>query len=190
MKLLEEAIKEKGKVLPGDVLKVGSFLNHNIDVKLLDKLASDVFERFRSKKVTKVLTVEASGIAMATLIALKFGVEMVFAKKSKTTNVEGKMYSAQCYSFTHKNLNTLIVPAEYIEKGDKVLIVDDFLATGEALNSLLDIVKQAEAEAVGFAIGVEKGFQGGGDKLREKGYDVYSLAVIDKMDEKEILFRN
>lgn len=190
MKLLENAIKERGKVLPGDILKVGSFLNHNIDVVMLDKLSEDVYEHFKNGSVTKVLTVEASGIAMATLIALKFGVEMVFAKKSKTTNVEGKTYSAQCYSYTHKNLNTLIVPSEYLKKGDKVLVVDDFLATGEALNSLLDIVKQAEAETVGFAIGVEKGFQGGGDKLREKGYDVYSLAIVDKMDEKEILFRN
>lgn len=189
MELLEKAITEKGKVLPGNVLKVGAILNNRMDVKLLSALAEDIAAHFGDKGVTDVLTVEASGIALAVLVAEKLGVDALFAKKSKTANVEGEVYSAECYSYTHKKSNTLIVPAEYLEKGAKVLIVDDFLANGEALNALIDIVKQAGAETVGCAVAVEKGFQGGGDKLRAAGMDVYSLAIVESMENGKVVFR-
>lgn len=189
MELLEKAITEKGKVLPGNVLKVGAILNNRMDVKLLSALAEDIAAHFGDKGVTDVLTVEASGIALAVLVAEKLGVDALFAKKSKTANVEGEVYSAECYSYTHKKSNTLIVPAEYLEKDAKVLIVDDFLANGEALNALIDIVKQAGAETVGCAVAVEKGFQGGGDKLRAAGMDVYSLAIVESMENGKVVFR-
>lgn len=189
MELLEKAITEKGKVLPGNVLKVGAILNNRMDVKLLSALAEDIAAHFGDKGVTDVLTVEASGIALAVLVAEKLGVDALFAKKSKTANVEGEVYSAECYSYTHKKSNTLIVPAEYLEKDAKVLIVDDFLANGEALNALIDIVKQAGAKTVGCAVAVEKGFQGGGDKLRAAGMDVYSLAIVESMENGKVVFR-
>lgn len=189
MELLEKAITEKGKVLEGNVLKVGAILNNRLDVKLLSALAEEIAEHFKDKGVTDVLTVEASGIAIAVLVAEKLGVDALFAKKSKTSNVEGEVYSADCYSYTHRKNNVLIVPAEYLKKGAKVLIVDDFLANGEALNALIKIVSEADAETVGCAVAIEKGFQGGGDKLREKGYDVFSLAIIESMENGKIVFR-
>lgn len=189
MERLEQEIIKRGKVLPGNILKVGAFLNQQMDVKLLSEMAKSVYERFCEKGVTKILTVEASGIALAVLIAEKFGVDAVFAKKSKTANVEGGIYSAECYSFTHKKSNTLIVPEEYIGKEDKVLIADDFLANGEAIRALKSIVEQAGATLIGAAIGIEKGFQGGGDALRQEGVDVYSLAIVDKMEGGKIEFR-
>lgn len=188
-KLIQEIIK-RGKVLPGNVLKVGSFLNQQMDVKLLSEMAKSVYEHFKNAGVTKILTVEASGIALAVLIAEKFGVDAVFAKKSKTANVEGGVYSAECYSFTHKKSNNLIVPMEYISKEDKLLIADDFLANGEAIRALKKIVDDAGATLVGAAIGIEKGFQGGGDALRGEGVDVYSLAIVEKMEDGKIEFRN
>ena len=189
MEKLEQEIIKRGKVLPGNVLKVGAFLNQQMDVKLLSEMAKSVYDRFCQKGVTKVLTVEASGIALAVLIAEKFGVDAVFAKKSKTANVEGGIYTAECYSFTHKKSNTIIVPEEYISKGDKVLIADDFLANGEAIRALKSIVDKAGATLVGAAIGIEKGFQGGGDALRSEGIDVYSLAIVEKMEGESIEFR-
>ena len=189
MELLERAIIEKGKVLPGGVLKVGSFLNNQLDIKLLSAMADDIYDKFKGEGVNKILTVEASGIAIAVLVAQKFNCNAVFAKKSKTANVDGELYSAKCFSFTHKNENTLIVPKEFLGKDDKVLIIDDFLAHGEAVNALTDIVGQAGATLVGVAIAIEKGFQGGGDGLRKNGVNLYSLAVIDSMDNGEIVFR-
>ncbi len=189
MKLLEKAIKEKGVVLDGNVLKVGAFFNHQMDVKLLTKLGKDVHKHFIDCEVTKILTVEASGIGLSCLTAQFFNCNVVFAKKSKTSNVTGNVYSADCYSYTHDKLNTLIVPKEYLSKDDKILIVDDFLARGEAVNSLTKIVNLAGAELVGVAIGIEKGFQGAGDKLRKQGVNLYSGAIIDKMTEKRITFR-
>ena len=189
MKLLEKAIKEKGVVLQGNVLKVGAFFNHQMDVNLLKKLGKDIQKHFADCGVTKILTVEASGIGLSCLTAQFFNCGVVFAKKSKTSNVTGNVYSADCYSFTHNKLNTLIVPEEYLCKGDRVLIVDDFLAHGEAVNSLTQIVNQAGATLVGVAIGIEKGFQGAGDKLREQGVNLYSGAIVDKMTEKRITFR-
>ncbi len=189
MEKLEREIIARGKVLHGNILKVGSFLNQQMDVGLLSEMALDVYERFKNKGVTKILTVEASGIALAVLIAEKFGVDALFAKKNKTANVDGGVYFAECYSFTHKKSNTLIVPCEYISSLDKLLIVDDFLANGEAIRALKKIVDQAGATLVGAAIGVEKGFQGGGDALRKEGIDVYSLAIVDNMDCERIQFR-
>ena len=189
MERLEQEIIKKGKILPGGVLKVGSFLNQQMDVKLLSDMAKSVYDKFNSKGITKVLTVDASGIAFAVLVAEKFGVDAVFAKKSKTANVDGGVYTADCYSYTHKKSNVLIVPEDYINSNDKILIVDDFLANGEAVRALQKIVNDAGATLSGVAICVEKGFQGGGDALRKEGIDLYSLAVVDEMSEKGIKFR-
>ena len=189
MELLERAILEKGKVLPGGVLKVGCFLNNQLDVRLLSEMAKDVYSYFKDKGVNKILTVEASGIALAVLVAEQFGCNAVFAKKSKTNNVEGELLSAECYSYTHKVMNNLIVPKEFLGKGDKVLLIDDFLANGQALFALKEITEKSGAELVGASTAIEKGFQGGGDKLREIGVDLYSLAIIDQMENGKIVFR-
>ena len=189
MEILERAIIEKGKVLEGGVLKVGAFLNNQIDVELISAMGRDIYEKFKDCGVNKILTVEASGIAIACFAAQFFNCNAVFAKKSKTANVDGEVYSADCFSFTHKNLNKLIVPKEYLSAADNVLIVDDFLAHGEAVNALADIVGQAGATLKGVAIAIEKGFQGGGDALRDKGVNLYSLAVIDSMENGKIVFR-
>ncbi len=189
MELLEREIVNRGKVLPGNVLKVGAFLNQQMDVKLLSEMAKSIHERFKDKSVTKILTVEASGIALAVLVAEKFGVNAVFAKKTKTLNVEGGVYTAECFSFTHKKTNVLIVPSEYLDKTDNVLLVDDFLADGQALKALISIVSQSGATLAGATVAVEKGFQGGGDRLRDAGVDLYSLAIIDSMEEGKLTFR-
>lgn len=189
MELLERAIIEKGKVLDGGVLKVGSFLNNQIDVNLISAMGKDIYEKFKDCGVTKILTVEASGIAIAVITAQFFNCNAVFAKKSKTVNVDGELYSAKCFSFTHKNENTLIVPKEYLNKNDKVLVIDDFLAHGEAINALTDIVNQSGATLSGVAVAIEKGFQGGGDELRAKGVNLYSLAIIDSMEDGKLVFR-
>lgn len=189
MKLLEKAIKEKGTVLPGDVLKVGAFLNNNLDVNLLSKLGKYFHKHFSDCEVTKILTVEASGIGLSCLTAQFFHCDVIFAKKNKTSNVSGEVYLAECYSYTHNKMNTLIVPKEYLTKDDKVLIIDDFMAHGEAVNACREIVKQAGATLVGVCIGIEKGFQGAGDKFRSEGIDVCSGAIVEKMSEKRITFR-
>ena len=189
MEILERAITEKGKVLNGNILKVGSFLNNQIDVKLVSLMGRDIFAKFKDCDVNKILTIEASGIAIACITAQFFDCNVVFAKKSKTANVDGDVLSAKCYSFTHKTENTVIVPKEYLGKGDKVLIIDDFLANGEAVNALISIVNDSGAELKGVAIAIEKGFQGGGDALRAKGVNLYSLAVIDEMKDGKIVFR-
>ncbi len=189
MEILERAIQEKGKVLSGGVLKVGSFLNNQIDTNLISAMGKDIYEKFKDCGVSKILTVEASGIAIAVITAQFFNCNTVFAKKSKTANVDGELYSAKCFSFTHKNENTLIVPKEYLSKDDKVLIIDDFLAHGEAVNALISIVNAAGATLSGVAIAIEKGFQGGGDELRKKGVNLYSLAVIDSMENGQVVFR-
>ena len=190
MEALKHAIKEKGKVLNGGVLKVGSFLNNQMDIKLISEMGKDIYKKFKDCGVNKILTVEASGIAIAAITAQFFNCNAVFAKKSKTANLDGEFYSAKCFSFTHKNENTLIVPKEYLSEDDKILIIDDFLAHGEAVNALTDIVGQADATLAGVAIAIEKGFQGGGDALRKKGVNLYSLAVIDSMENGEVVFRN
>lgn len=190
MKALEEKIIREGTVLPGGVLKVGSFLNQQIDTMFLREMAAEAKRLFKDVSITKVLTVEASGIAFATAVALELGVPMVFAKKHPSANVSGEQYFAPVYSFTHKTTYNIAVSRDYLKKGDKVLITDDFLANGNALKGLIDIVKQSEAEVVGCCAEIEKGFQGGGDELRSQGYKVESLAIVEKMENGSIVFRN
>ena len=189
MQYLEQEILSKGKVLPGNILKVDSFLNTQIDIGLMKKLGEDIYAHFKDCGVNKILTVEASGIGIACITAQFFNCNVVFAKKSRTQNMGGDVYSADCFSFTHKTQSKLIVNKEFISENDKILIVDDFLANGEACNALMKIVSQANAKLVGIAIEIEKGFQGAGDKLRAQGVDLYSLAVIDKMEDGKIVFR-
>ena len=189
MKKLEEKIVREGQVLPGGVLKVGSFLNQRIDTVFLKEMAEETARLFEGAPVTKVLTVEASGIAFATAVALELRVPMVFAKKHPSANVTGEQYFAPVYSFTHKTTYDIAVSKEYISEGDKVLITDDFLANGNALKGLIDIVKQAGAEVSGCCAEIEKGFQGGGDELRKQGYRVESLAIVEKMEDGKISFR-
>lgn len=189
MKLLEKAIAEKGRVFEGDVLNVGSFINHQIDSVLLAKMADEICAHFGDKGVNKVLTVEASGIALAILVAERLGCMMVFAKKSRALNDAGEMYAAECRSFTRPGVNTVIVPKEYLGSDDNVLIVDDFLAVGNAASALRSIVEKAGAHLCGMAVAVEKGYQGGGDKIRKEGVDLLSLAVIDSMENGKITFR-
>ena len=191
MELLQKAIIEKGKVLPGNVLKVGAFLNNQIDVKLLAEMGKEIRSHFRDCEVTKILTVEASGIGLACITAQFFDCNVVFAKKTKTANVDGGLYSAYCFSYTHKKSNVLIVPEEFLTKDDKVLIIDDFLAHGEAVNALMKIVDQAGASLIGVAIAIEKGFQKAGDEFRAKGINLCSLAIVDEMTENgKITIRN
>lgn len=189
MKTLEEKIVKEGKVLPGDVLKVGSFLNQCVDTVFLKEMAKETKRLFADREITKVLTVEASGIAFATAVAMELGVPMVFAKKHPSANVSGEQYFYPVYSFTHKTTYDIAVSKEYISPCDKVLITDDFLANGNALKGLIDIVKQAGAEVAGCCAEIEKGFQGGGDALRKAGYKVESLAIVEKMENGKIVFR-
>ena len=182
MNFLEERILKDGTVKEGNVLKVDSFLNHQMDIALLDEIGREFHRRFSDKKVTKVLTIEASGIAIAYPVAKEFGVPMVFAKKSKSINIDGDMYVAEVISYTHKNRNQIIVSKKFISPEDHVLIIDDFLANGCALEGLIAIVKEAGATVAGLGIAIEKGFQVGGAALREKGYDLQSIAIVDAMD--------
>ena len=177
MNFLEERILKDGIIKEGNVLKVDSFLNHQMDVAFLDKIGEEFHRRFADLKITKVLTIEASGIAIAYAVARCFGVPMVFAKKSKSINVDGDMYTAEVESFTHKNRNQIIVSKKFLTDKDRVLIIDDFLANGCALQGLISIVKQAEASVDGIGIVIEKGFQVGGRGIRNLGYRLESLAV-------------
>lgn len=191
MNKLEEKIISDGKVLEGNVLKVDGFLNHRVDVEILKWMGEEFRRRFDGVKVDKILTIEASGIAIASSVALCFGVPLLFAKKAQSVNVTGDKLCSKVYSFTHKCWNTIYVSAEYLSKGEKVLIVDDFLASGSALEGLVDLVSQAGAEVVGIGIAIEKGFQDGGKKIREKGCRLESLAIVESMDCRtgEITFR-
>ncbi|WP_295212031.1 xanthine phosphoribosyltransferase [Ruminococcus sp.] len=191
MNFLEERIQKDGVVKPGNVLKVDSFLNHQMDIHLLDEMGKEFKRRFADKQVDKVLTVEASGIAIACFAARYFDVPVVFAKKSKSVNLDGEMYIAEVESFTHKCTNQVIVSKKFLNKGEHVLIVDDFLANGCALQGLISIVTEAEAEVSGIGIAIEKGFQPGGKIIRNLGYDLQSLAIVDAMDAEtgKITFR-
>ena len=182
MNFLEERIVKDGIVKPGNVLKVDSFLNHQMDVVLMEEIGREFKRRFGHKKVTKVLTIEASGIGIAAFTAREFGVPMVFAKKSKSVNIDGDMYVAEVESFTHKNTNQVIVSKKYLKEGESVLIIDDFLANGCALQGLISIVESAGATVAGCGIVIEKGFQVGGEKIRKMGYQLESLAIVDAMD--------
>lgn len=190
MKILEDRILKEGKVLPGGILKVGSFMNHQIDPGLMAEMGKEIYRLFKDSNVTKILTIESSGIAMALAVAMNFNVPMVFAKKSMTSNVSGEVYKAAIHSFTHGNDFTAIVPADYILASDTVLIVDDFLATGNAINGLVEIVEAAGAKLAGAAAGIEKVNQGGGNELRNRGIRVESMAMIDSMTDTSITFRN
>ena len=188
MELLEQRILTDGKLLPGGILKIDSFLNHQLDPLLLQKMAKEVHRLFRDDGVDKILTIEASGIALAILTGLEFRCPVVFAKKSKTTNISDNVYTAEIPSFTHGNVNTAMVAKDYLHAGERVLLVDDFLATGAAFFGLKSLVEQAGGTVVGACAAVEKRFQGGGDKLRAEGVKVESLARIVKMDDGGICF--
>jgi len=182
MNFLEERIVKDGVVKQGNVLKVDSFLNHQMDIALLEEIGREFKRRFAGKPITKVLTIEASGIGIAAFVAREFGVPMVFAKKSKSINIEGEMYVAEVESFTHKNKNQVIVSKKYLKEGEHVLIIDDFLANGCALQGLISIVESANATVEGCGIVIEKGFQIGGRVIRNLGYHLESLAIVDAMD--------
>ena len=189
IRALEQRILTEGQVLPGEVLKVGSFLNQQIDTGLLKEMGEEIARLFSCNHVTKVLTIESSGIALAYAAGVALGVPVVFAKKHKSSNVDGSVLTSQVFSYTHKQTYNIMVSADYIRSEDTILIVDDFLAMGHALNGLIDIVGQAKAELAGCAIAIEKGFQGGGDALREKGIRVESMAIIDSMTDDSVVFR-
>ncbi len=191
MELLEQRIRKDGEVLPGNILKVNSFLNHQIDTVLLDKMAEEFARLYKDVEVTKILTIEASGIAIAYPVAQQFKVPLVFAKKHQSLNVNDDVYVTKVWSFTHKADYNVVVARKFLNKDDKVLIVDDFLANGSALNGLIDLVEQAGAKVQGICIAIEKGFQDGGEKIRERGYRIESLAIVDKMTEDgKVIFRN
>ena len=189
MKLLQERIRKEGKVLPGNIIKVDGFLNHRVDPQLLGELADEFAKYFDISKISVVLTAEASGIALATICAQKYGVPMLFAKKAKSDNIEGGLYQSEVFSYTYKKKFTMIVSNEWLSKDDHVLIIDDFMAKGYAMQGLVDLVNEAGATLEGIGVAVEKGFQGGGDKFRAKGIPYKALAVIEQADENGILFR-
>ncbi len=191
MKLLEERIRKDGTVKAGNVLKVDSFLNHQMDIELFNEMGKEWARLFAGCPITKILTVEASGIGIACVVAQHFHVPVVFAKKTQSLNIDGEVYSTKIESFTHKRVYDVIVSKKFLNPEDHVLIIDDFLANGCALEGLLDIVKKAGATVEGVGIAVEKGFQKGGDLIRAKGVRVESLAIVESMDAEtgEIVFR-
>lgn len=182
MNFLEERILKDGIVKPGNVLKVDSFLNHQMDVELIDRIGEEFHRRFSHKKITKILTIESSGIGIACSVARCFGVPMIFAKKSKSINIDGDMYVAEVVSFTHQNKNNVIVSKKFLNDDDHVLIIDDFLANGCALQGLISITESAGATVEGLGIVIEKGFQIGGRVIRNLGYQLESLAIVESMD--------
>lgn len=189
MKELEQKILTEGKVLAGGVLKVDAFLNHQVDVKFASEMAKEWKKAFCDKNVNKILTIESSGIALATPVALEFEVPLVFAKKHVSSNIASSdLYKASVHSFTHGNTNDVVVSKKFLSPADRVLIIDDFLANGEALKGLIDICAQANATVVGCGIAIEKAFQGGGDKLRKLGVRIVSLARIASMTDNEVVF--
>ena len=192
MKLLEERIRKDGTVKAGNVLKVDSFLNHQMDIDLFNEMVKEWARLFADRKITKILTVEASGIGIACVAAQHFHVPVVFAKKSQSVNIDGEVYSTKIESFTHKRVYDVIVSKKFLHPEDHILIIDDFLANGCALEGLIDIVNKAGASVEGVGIAVEKGFQKGGDLIRSKGIRVESLAIVESMDDKtgEITFRS
>ena len=191
MNFLEERIQKDGIVKEGNILKVDSFLNHQMDVALFRQMGEEFQKRFAGKQINKILTIEASGIAIACIVAACFGVPVVFEKKSKSVNIDGAVYVAEVESFTHKCKNQVIVSKKFLNPEDKVLIIDDFLANGCALQGLISIVKSAGAEVSGIGIAIEKGFQPGGQVIRNLGFHLESLAIVDSMDYTtgEIKFR-
>lgn len=189
MKALEEKILRDGKVLPGNILKVGSFLNQQMDSDLIMEIGYEIARLFRSEKITKILTIESSGIALAVAAGIAMHVPAVFAKKHKSANMSKDVYTASVYSYTHGETYEIAVAKEYLGEEDRVLIVDDFLANGNALLGLRSLTEQAGATLVGCAIAIEKGFQGAGDRLRAEGLNIQSLALIDSMTDSGLTFR-
>ena len=192
MQLLKDRIRKDGKIKEGNVLKVDSFLNHQMDVKLFQEIGKEFKRRFEGEEITKILTIEASGIGIACVAAEVFDVPVVFAKKTQTKNIAGDVYTTKVESFTHGRVYDIIVSREFLGKGDKVLLIDDFLANGKALEGLAELVKKSGAELVGAGVVIEKGFQVGGDIIRSRGIHLESLAIVESMDEKtgEVVFRN
>jgi xanthine phosphoribosyltransferase len=189
MRQFQDRIRAEGRVLPGNIIKVDGFLNHRVDTALMRDMAKEFKSRFDLSGLTAVLTVEASGIALATICAEEFGVPMIFAKKAKSDNIEGGLYHSDIYSYTYKKKVTLILASQWLKAHDKVLIIDDFLANGEALRGLIEIVHEANADLIGIGVAIEKGFQPGGQKIREARIHLESLAIIESADETGIRFR-
>ena len=191
MNFLEERILKDGIVKPNNVLKVDSFLNHQMDIALMNEIGKEFYARFKDLPINKILTIEASGIAIAYAVAQQFGVPLLFAKKSKSINIAGDIYTAEVESFTHKNRNTIVVSKQFLSSEDRVLIIDDFLANGCALQGLISIVDQAGGTVEGIGIAVEKGFQMGGQIIRNLGYRLESLAIVESMDHitGQVVFR-
>ena len=191
MQLLKDRIRKDGKVKEGNVLKVDSFLNHQMDISLFQEIGKEFRRRFEGEEINKILTIEASGIGIACIVAQSFGVPVVFAKKTHTKNIAGDVYNSQVESYTHGRVYDIIVSKEVLGPDDKVLLIDDFLANGKALEGLADLVQMAGAQLVGAGIVIEKGFQPGGEIVRSKGIRVESLAIVESMDDKtgEITFR-
>lgn len=192
MQLLKDRIRKDGKIKEGNVLKVDSFLSHQMDVKLFQEIGKEFKRRFADEEITKILTIEASGIGIACVAAEVFDVPVVFAKKTQTKNIAGDVYTTKVESFTHGRVYDIIVSKEFLGKGDKVLLIDDFLANGKALEGLAELVTKSGAELVGAGVVIEKGFQVGGDIIRSKGIHLESLAIVESMDEKtgEVVFRD
>ena len=192
MQLLKDRSRKDGKIKEGNVLKVDSFLNHQMDVKLFQEIGKEFKRRFADEEITKILTIEASGIGIACVAAEVFDVPVVFAKKTQTKNIAGDVYTTKVESFTHGRVYDIIVSKEFLGKGDKVLLIDDFLANGKALEGLAELVTKSGAELVGAGVVIEKGFQVGGDIIRSKGIHLESLAIVESMDEKtgEVVFRD
>ena len=190
MQELKDRILKEGRVLPGNIIKVDGFLNHRIDTGLMSNLADEFGKHFTMDEVTLILTAEASGIALATMVAQRFGKPLIYAKKAKSDNIEGGLYQSDIHSYTYKKNVTLLVSKEWFSSEEKVLIIDDFMANGEAMRGLCDIVSAAGATLVGIGCAVEKGFQGGGDRLRAAGYNLKSLAIIDSAEPGNVVFRD
>ena len=190
MELLKDKILKSGEIKKGNIIKVDSFLNHQLDVQFLDQMGKEIYEHFKEKGITKILTIEASGIALAVIAAKYFGdIPVVFAKKSRSANISEDVYSSKIQSFTYKKDYTVTVSKQFLHPEDRLLILDDFLAEGNALRGLIDVANQAGGEVCGCAVGIEKGFQGGGDRIREEGVDLLSLAIIENIDKGKITFR-
>ena len=189
MQLLKERILKDGVIKPGNVLKVDSFLNHQMDIDLINEIGKEFRHRFPSDKITKILTIEASGIGIACIAAQYFHVPVIFAKKTQSINIDGEVYHSKVESFTHKRVYDVILSKKFLNEDDHVLIIDDFLANGCALLGLIELVKEAGASIEGAGIVIEKGFQKGGDKVREQGIRVESLAIVDSMTDDSLIFR-
>lgn len=191
MKFLEDRIRREGQIRPGNILKVDCFLNHQLDVTLLDEIGCAFYEKYKDRGITRILTIEASGIAIACMTARYFNVPVVFAKKAKSKNLDGDVYTSVVHSFTYGRDYDITLAKKFLGPQDTVLLVDDFLAVGKAMNGMLDICRQAGAHVAGIGIAIEKGFQSGGAALRQAGYDLTSLAIVDSMgDDGSIVFRS